>query len=108
MENTVQADIILQEKPTNSIQVKLEQSDSTGFPSSGEGFSTTGIPADTDPIETASSTSPLPENVKIQLEAEKKISSNVMSICLTSDGLVIRDEDKADPDDLGSKLSGVY
>src|SRR5690349_6340143 len=108
MENISQAESILQEKPTTSSQVNLQQSDSTGLPTSGEGLTTTAIPAPAEPIEKASSTSPLPENVKIQLEAEKMISSNVMSICLTSVGLVIRDEDRADPLDFGIKLSGVY
>jgi anti-anti-sigma factor len=43
-----------------------------------------------------------------QMDAEKKISSNVMSIRLTSDGLVIRDEDLATSAEDAGILSGVY
>ncbi|MCE3260108.1 MAG: hypothetical protein K0S12_1749 [Bacteroidetes bacterium] len=47
----------------------------------------------------------IPEAVKLQLEAEKKISSNVMSIRLTPDGLIIKEEDEESTSD---KLPGVY
>ena len=53
----------------------------------------------------------LPEEIRQQLEAESKISINVMSIRLTSDGIVIRDDQQTDTtgsnEDLG-RLSGVY
>jgi ABC-type transporter Mla MlaB component len=53
----------------------------------------------------------LPEDIRQQLEAERKISSNVMSIRLTGDGIVIRDDPQTDTtghsEELG-RLSGVY
>jgi anti-anti-sigma factor len=50
------------------------------------------------------------EQVKAQLDAEEKIHSNVMSIRLTSDGLIIREENRpGDENDPAIKeLSGVY
>ncbi|MCE3225899.1 MAG: hypothetical protein K0S32_450 [Bacteroidetes bacterium] len=47
----------------------------------------------------------IPEAAKLQLEAEKKIASNVMSIRLTPDGLIIKDENEESNSD---KLPGVY
>jgi anti-anti-sigma factor len=43
-----------------------------------------------------------------QLDAEKKINHNVMSIRLTPDGLVIRDEDHIPAGEETQMLSGVY
>jgi anti-anti-sigma factor len=108
MENTVEANVTLQEKPINTGQVNAGDTDSTGVPLTESGVSTTGLPAPADSKGAVSSTSPLPDDVKLQMEAERKISSNVMSICLTSDGLVIRDEDKTEPEEIATKLSGVY
>jgi len=52
------------------------------------------------------------ESVKTQIEAEKKISTNVMSIRLTSDGLIIKDESKnlikSSEDEFSNLLPGVY
>lgn len=47
------------------------------------------------------------EAVNLQLEAEKKINTNVMSIRLSSDGLVINDNPSS-AEELSQKLSGVY
>jgi ABC-type transporter Mla MlaB component len=49
------------------------------------------------------------ESAKKQLEAEKKIADNVMSIRLSSDGLIIKDEPgKQQSDEYGDTLPGVY
>lgn len=48
---------------------------------------------------------------KAQIESEKRISDNVMSIRLTSDGLIIKDGPEAHPDPLEhttDQLPGVY
>ncbi len=51
-----------------------------------------------------------PDAVNSQLEAEKKISSNVLSIRRSSDGLIILDENKKSEDNgyTTEMLSGVY
>jgi anti-anti-sigma factor len=43
-----------------------------------------------------------------QLDAEQRINSNVMSIRLTPDGLVIKDEEQVAVSDETKMLSGVY
>jgi anti-anti-sigma regulatory factor len=53
----------------------------------------------------------LPEPVRLQLEAEKKISHNIMSIRLTPDGLVIKEGGDAKTSSAGhtkDQLPGVY
>ena len=67
---------------------------------------TTGIPSQADAGHVNVS-APVPDLLRVQLEAEQKISGNVMSICLTSDGIIIKDEDKEDNED-SKKLAGVY
>jgi anti-anti-sigma factor len=108
MENTVQADITLQEKHITITNIPANETDSTGIPPAPEEVTSTGVPVNSSPETTMSATTPLPENIKMQIEAEQKIMNNVMSICLTSDGLVIRDEEKTDAEDITSRLSGVY
>ncbi|MGZ3898872.1 MAG: hypothetical protein ACXVNQ_01000, partial [Bacteroidia bacterium] len=52
----------------------------------------------------------LPEAAKIQIESERKITSNIMSIRLTPDGLIIKDGPESKHDELHStdQLPGVY
>lgn len=50
----------------------------------------------------------IPETAKLQIEAEKKISSNIMSIRLTPDGIVIKDNDGNNVGHTGDMLPGVY
>jgi ABC-type transporter Mla MlaB component len=65
--------------------------------------------------ETAEISQPLtdlPDSVKAQLDPETKISNNVMSIRLSTDGLIIKDESTStnpnEEDQTGAKLAGVY
>src|SRR5690606_33126655 len=51
---------------------------------------------------------PQPQKVPRQLEAEARINTSVMSIRLTADGLVIRDEEHAAQADDVKMLPGVY
>jgi anti-anti-sigma factor len=108
MENTVQSEQAVQEKKTNTVDTNNNPGQS---PSDVQVTPTGEITTSGDQGENnapAGAQAPLPENVRQQLEAEKKISTNVMSICLTSDGLVIKDEEREEQDELAAKLSGVY
>jgi ABC-type transporter Mla MlaB component len=58
-------------------------------------------------IMDSSSTNTQPELMQIRIETEKKINNNVMSIQLTSDGLVISDSFQGG-DQFSKKLPGVY
>ena len=52
---------------------------------------------------------PLSEAAKIQIEAERKITNNIMSIRLTPDGLIIKDgPEKQDLTHTTEHLPGVY
>ena len=104
MEEVVQTEQQMDEKPISPMPDTGPEQNSTGGVRIDQEISTTGIPEQPDPA-TASATAAVPPDVRLQLDAEKKISTNVMSICLTSDGLVIRDEDK---EENVRKLSGVY
>lgn len=50
----------------------------------------------------------IPDNIKEQLEAEKKIHANIMSIRLTTDGLSINESKNEGNDDYSNVLPGVY
>jgi hypothetical protein len=71
-----------------------------------------GSPAESQPGNTARTDamvkSILPSEGDNYMEEEKRISSNVMSICLTPDGVIIKDEDKHGDDGETNRLSGVY
>lgn len=111
MENVVEVQQPLQDNPDHNKET-TQPSGNTAEPSQVSPqpieVNTTGIPVPENPELAVSATSPLPDQVKMQIDAEKKMPHNVMSICLTSDGLVIRDEDRGENDEIASRLSGVY
>jgi ABC-type transporter Mla MlaB component len=59
-----------------------------------------------DPLKTEPAKKEMHDQVKEHLDNEKKILSNVMSIRLSPDGLIIMDKDEEDENLL--RLSGVY
>jgi len=61
----------------------------------------------TDKAEETMPANSRPEIMQARIDTEKKISSNVMSIQLTSDGLVISDSFQGG-DQVSKKLPGVY
>ncbi len=104
MDNIVQAEQLTEEQ----IKVQEHNSNTDSGPQriplkKGE-FKTDGFIPEEIPANEAE-----PEAISRRLAAEKKISSNVMSILLTSDGLVIKDEDRDEnQEELASRLAGVY
>lgn len=96
----------MEEKPDHKFPANSEETTSTGVPTTSPDVSTTGVPEQPG-MSSASATSAVPDDIRLQIEAEKKISGNVMSICLTSDGLVIRDEERDDNEER-RHLAGVF